>query len=111
VLNVSFCSKNSLEKVDTNHNLIFNAVVKLSFSQSVMVSVAVSKPGKTDLVFVQPGAKINSDHYCHNVLKQGLLPDIRCSWNDNFLFQQDAAPAHRSRHTIAYLRSHVPEFH
>ena len=30
------------------------------FSQSVMVSVAVSKLGKTDLVFMQPGAKINS---------------------------------------------------
>jgi len=26
------------------------------------------------------------------------------------LFQQDGAPAHRSRHTVAYLHSHVPEF-
>jgi len=59
---------------------------------------------------VQPGAKINSVYYCHNVLEQGLLPDIRHSSNDNFLFQQDGAPAHRSRHTVAYLRSHVPEF-
>jgi len=30
VLNVSFCSKNSLEKVGTDHKLIFNAVVKYS---------------------------------------------------------------------------------
>jgi len=75
-----------------------------------MVSVAVSKLGKTDLVSVQPGAKINSVYYCHNVLEQGLLPDIRCSSNDNFLFQQDGAPAHCSRHTVAYLCSHVPEF-
>ena len=37
-----------------------------------MVSVAVSKLGKTDLVFVQPGAKINSVYYCHNVLEQGF---------------------------------------
>jgi len=59
-----------------------------------MVSVAVSKLGKTDLVFVQPGAKINSVYYCHNILEQGLLPDIRRSSNDNFLFQQDRAPAH-----------------
>jgi len=38
------------------------------FSQSVrpMVSVAVSKLGKTNLVFVQPGAKINSVYYCEN---------------------------------------------
>jgi len=41
------------------------------FSQSVrpMVAVAVSKLGKTDLVFVQPGAKINSVYYCENVLE------------------------------------------
>ena len=49
-----------------------------------MLSVAVVKLGKT--VFVQPGAKINSVYYCHNVLEQGLLPDIRRSSNDNFLF-------------------------
>ena len=47
-----------------------------AFSQSVMVSVAVSKLGKSDLVHLQPGAKINSVYYCHNVLEQGLLPDI-----------------------------------
>ena len=76
-----------------------------------MVSVAVSKLSKIDLVFVQPGAKINSVYYCHNVPEQGLLPDIRRSSNDNFLFQQDViAPAQCSRHTVAYLRSHVPEF-
>jgi len=48
------------------------------FSQSVrpMVSVAVSKLGKMDIVFVQPGAKINSVYYCENVLEQGLLPAI-----------------------------------
>ena len=80
------------------------------YNQSTMVSVAVSKLGKTDLVFVQPGAKINSIYYCDNVLEQGLLPDIHRLSNDDFLFQQDGAPAHRSRHTVAYLRSNVPEF-
>jgi len=76
-----------------------------------MDSVPVSKLGKTDVVFVQPGAKIIlSILLSHNVLEQGLLPDIRHLSNDDFLFQQDGAPAHRSRHTVAYLRSHVPEF-
>ena len=37
------------------------------FLQSVMVSVAVSKLAETDLVFVQPDAKINSVYYCENV--------------------------------------------
>jgi len=80
------------------------------FSQSVMVSVAVSKLGKTDLVFVDPGAKIYSVYYCNNVLEQGLLPEIRHISNNDFVFQQDGAPAHRSRHTVAYLHCNVPEF-
>jgi len=62
VLNVSFCSKNSLEKDITYYKLIVNAVVKYSLQmQQRMVSVAVSKLGKTDFVFVhcvQSGAKI-----------------------------------------------------
>jgi len=74
-----------------------------------MVSIAVSKLGKTDLVFVQPGAKINTVYYCENVLEQGLLSGIRRISND-FLFQQDRAPAHRLHHTVVYVRSYVPEF-
>jgi len=69
VLNVSFCSKNSLEKVGHRPQIIFLTLWlnTLALAQSVMISVAVSKLGKTDLVFVQPGAKINSV-YCDNVL-------------------------------------------
>ena len=75
-----------------------------------MVSVVVSKLDKTDLVFVQPGAKINSVYYCENVLEQGLLPAIRRISNNDFVFQQDGTLAHRSHHTVAYLCSNVPEF-
>jgi len=38
------------------------------FSQRVMVSVAVSKLGKTHLVFMQPGVKINSAYYCDTIV-------------------------------------------
>jgi len=87
VLDASFCSKNSLEKVDTDHKLIFNAVVKYSLEmqqrslKALWFLLLCPKLGKTDLVFVQPGAKINSVYYCHNVLEQRLLPDIRRSLN------------------------------
>jgi len=67
--------------------------------QSVMVSVAVSKLAETDLVFVQSDTKINSVYYCENVLEQGLLPAIRRISND-FVVQQDRAPAHRSHHNV-----------
>jgi len=51
-----------------------------------MVSLAVSKLRKTDLVFVQPGAKINGVYQCENVLdEQCLLPAI-CRISNNFVF-------------------------
>ena len=80
------------------------------FSQSVMVSVAVSKLGRTVPFFVTPRAKVNSVYYCEQVLQNGLLPDIRLQSGDDYIFQQDGAPAHRSRHTVACLTLNVPEF-
>jgi len=50
------------------------------------LSVAVSKLGKMDLVFVQPGAKINSVYYCENILEQGLLPAIHHISNNDLVF-------------------------
>ena len=80
------------------------------FSQSVMVSLAVSKLGKTAPFFVTLKAKVNSVYYCDEVLARGLLRDIRqLSGVDGYIFQQDGAPAHRSRHTVAYLNANVPE--
>jgi len=80
------------------------------FTKSVMVSVVVSKLGKTSLVFVQSGAKVNSAYYCDHVLKNGLLPDIRRLSGNNFTFQQDGAPSHISKHTVAFLQKSVPDF-
>ena len=71
-----------------------NAEGKKHLSQSVrpVLSVALSKLVKTDLVFVQPGAKINSVYYCENVLEQGLLPAIHRISNNSFVFKQNGAP-------------------
>jgi len=71
-----------------------------------MVSVAVSHLGKTDLVFIQPRAKLNSDE----VLAKGLLPVVRRFSGNDFTFQQDGAPSHQSKHTVAYLKANVPNF-
>ena len=77
-----------------------------------MISVAVSKFGKTHLVFMQPCAKIHSVYYCDNVLEQGLLSGIRRLSNYDILFQQYGAPdtGIPLSQTVAYLCSHVPEF-
>src|SRR5678815_4521858 len=58
--------------------------------------------------FVTPKAKVNSVYYFDEVLARGLLRDIRqLSGVDGYIFQQDGAPAHRSRHTVAYLNANV----
>lgn len=75
------------------------------FSRSVMVSVGVSKMGKTRLAFVEPGAKINSDYYCNDLLGRNLLPDIRQTCGrHNWILQQDGAPSHTAASTVAFLQ-------
>ena len=48
-----------------------------TFSSSLMMSVAVSKLGCTELFFVEPRVKVNG-RYCRDVLlKKQMLPVIR----------------------------------
>lgn len=61
--------------------------------------------GKTGIVFIEPGAKVNSEYYCHRVLGDGLLPAIRARClQHRWTLQQDGAPSHTARNTLAYLQ-------
>ena len=64
-----------------------------TFSKSVMVSVGVSSLGVTELVFIEPGMKINGAYYRDVLLTQHLLLAIREQSSDFFIFQQDSVPA------------------
>ena len=44
------------------------------------------------------------------LLKQEMLPDIHAISGDFFIFQQDNAPAHMARVTVALLQREVPAF-
>ena len=72
-----------------------------------MVSVAVSLLGTTELMFIEPGVKINAADYCDVLLNQHLLPAIRSVARNFFTFEQDNAPA---RDTVEFL-SHNTPFH
>ena len=48
-----------------------------TFTKSYMVSVAVSLLGTTELMFIEPGVKINDAYYRDVLLGQHLLPAIR----------------------------------
>ena len=44
---------------------------------SVMVSVAVSQVGMTELIVVNPGVKVNGQYCCNVLLSQQMLPAIK----------------------------------
>jgi len=67
------------------------------------MSVAVVSIAEMLLVLVQTGSKVNSSYYCDVVLNDGLLLDIWKLSDNNFIFQQDDAPAHCSRHAVVFL--------
>jgi len=74
-----------------------------------MVSVGVPELGCTELIFVDPGAKINGQYY-RDVLLQKLLPAIRRVSGNMFTFQRDSAQAHRAWDTIELLHRSTPDF-
>ena len=59
----------------------------------------VSLLGCTSLIFVNPNTKIDGWYYRDVVLMQQVLPSIRSSAGDAYVFQQDSAPAQRARQT------------
>jgi len=68
-----------------------------------MVSVAVSKMGITELIFVNPGINVNGQYYRDVLLSQQMLPAINHVAGDTFVFQQDNALSHRAKDTIKLL--------
>jgi len=76
-----------------------------------MVSVAVSSLGASNIHVLKPGIKINGAYYRDVVLRQLLLPDIHAaSGSEFFVFQQDSAPLHRAKDTVALLDQETPDF-
>jgi len=68
-----------------------------------MVSAAVSKLGCTDLIFVEPGVKVDGAYYRDVVLRQQMLPAIEQLTGDVYVFQQ-------ARATMEFLRCETPVF-
>ena len=78
---------------------------------SVMVWAGISSVGRTPLVFVPSGVKINAATYKELVLEP-ILEDLgeKMFNNQPFVFQQDGAPAHTARTTQQWLQNNIPHF-
>jgi len=101
-----YCVTSLPSKTNTTANF---GVKCLHFSRNVMVSVGLSRMGKTRVVFIDPGAKVNSSYYCNIVLEKGLLPDIRAIMSS---LQVDnaagwSASAHRPDHDGLSEKKHI----
>jgi len=75
-----------------------------------MVSIAVSKMGMTELIFVYPGMKVNGQYYRDVLLSQQMLPTINLVADDTFFFHQDNAPFHHAKDTIKLLQQEMLDF-
>jgi len=79
--------------------------ISQSHPKGFMVWAGISSSGVTQLRFVKPGAKINSDYYIEKILKPFLRKDLKILYpNGDYALHQDSAPSHRSKKTIKYLQ-------
>jgi len=69
-----YCVTTLPSKTNTTANI---GVKCLHFSRMSCCRPEYLVWGKTRVVFIDPGAKVNSSYYCNIVLKEVLLPDIR----------------------------------
>jgi len=108
-INLQYVFKMSASRTHASIGM-FQLSTRSTFSDTVMVSVGVSELGCTELFFIEPGVKINGAYYRDMLLIQILLSVIRQISGNEFVFQQDRAPARHARETIELLRRETPDF-
>ena len=78
-------------------------VERSGFPMSLMVSVAVSKVGKSSIFFVEPGAKVNGAYYREKLLVS-MIPEMnRLTGYPPYVFMQDGARSHTANETVRFL--------
>ena len=83
-----------------NHRLY---VERSGICMSFMVSVAVSKVGKSSIFFVEPGAKVNGAYYRKKLLAS-MIPEMdRLTGYQPNVFMQDEARSHTANETVRFL--------
>jgi len=75
------------------------------YPQGFMVWVAFSANHIFKPIYVGPGAKIDAQYYCDNVLEPFLKEYHEKYPETNMIFHQDSAPSHTSIHTKQFLDS------
>ena len=74
------------------------------FPKKLMVSVGISKAGKTSIIFVEEGKTVDAKYYCEKIMKEMMPQMNRLAKGKNYLFMQDGARAHTARLTLDMFR-------
>lgn len=74
------------------------------FPKKVMVSVGISKAGKTSIIFVEEGKTVNAQYYCDKILKEMIPQMNRLARGKEYQFMQDGARAHTANLSLDMLR-------
>ena len=84
-------------------------VTRSNFASSVMVWAGICATGKTPLVFIEKGVKVTAKVYQDQILKDVLAPWARNHFgNQDWTLQQDWAPSHSAKTTIALCKELFP---
>ena len=79
--------------------------------KALIVWVAVTSDGKSNLVFIDQGVKINSNAYLNDVLIKELHPWIHSHFGGRpYIFQHDGASAHKARCVQDWYKNNLNDF-
>ena len=98
-------------KERSSDNLDKRTVGRDQHPPQVMVWAAVTANGRSPIVFIEPGVKVNATYYREKVLEAALKPWARKQFGLRpWTFQQDSAPAHKANINQEWLKNNVPNF-
>lgn len=81
------------------------------YSPSVMVWAGICWNGKSELIFIEKGAKIDAKYYQKNVIRSFIVKDKeRLFKGKKFIWHQDSAHSHSANSTVNYLERNKIEF-
>ena len=84
-------------------------VKRKTFPKNVIISVGVSKLGRTSVFFLEPGVKINGQYYRNELLAR-MLPEMNNISRVDYIFLQDGARSHTAKTTLEYLNEKCPAY-
>ena len=91
------------EKLFEVQQLYCSNCERQGFPKEIMVSVSVSKRGRTPIHFVDLGISVTGEYYRNRILKKMIPQMNRIAGYKPYLFMQDGARSHTAKDTVEWL--------